>query len=188
MSIYLLGGLSWLAWWLYWIAAARNAKRTQQKESLPARLKHLVPLTVAMLLIYNNWFDVFPLSFPFGQSVPGLSFLGLIVIWLGLGFAVWARIHLGRNWSAIITLKEEHELIQSGPYALVRNPIYTGYIVATMGSALILGQARGWLAVVITIVTFALKIRREEGVLSQHFGQAFRDYCGRVKALMPGIY
>jgi protein-S-isoprenylcysteine O-methyltransferase Ste14 len=100
-------------------------------------------------------------------------------------FSVWARVHLGGNWSGIVTIKHDHELIASGPYAIVRHPIYTGLLVAFIGSAMARGEWRGVLAVLIAWVALWRKLRLEERWMGERFGQQYEAYCRRVPALLP---
>jgi protein-S-isoprenylcysteine O-methyltransferase Ste14 len=111
--------------------------------------------------------------------------IGLALTILGLGFAVWARVHLGRFWSGMVTLKKDHELIRSGPYAFVRHPIYTGLLTAAAGTALARGTLAALLALGLIGVACWLKIRAEEKLLTNHFGDAYRDYRRQVAALIP---
>ncbi len=104
----------------------------------------------------------------------------------GLAFStVAARRHLGRNWSGTVTLKEDHELIRTGPYRRARHPIYTGMLVGFIGSAISLGEVRGVVAVGLVIVAFLIKIRLEERWMTESFGDAYRRYRTEVKALIP---
>jgi protein-S-isoprenylcysteine O-methyltransferase Ste14 len=105
----------------------------------------------------------------------------------GLMFAVWARAHLGRNWSGTVTVKEEHTLITSGPYAAVRHPIYTGLLTGFLGSALALGTWRGLLAFAIVFVALWRKLLVEESFMAQTFGDSYAQYKARVRALIPYI-
>ena len=114
--------------------------------------------------------------------------LGAVLTAAGLLFTVWARRHIGRNWSAIVTIKEGHEFIASGPYAIVRHPIYTGLLLAFTGSALALGESRGVLAVAIVAWSLWRKLRLEERWMQQHFGEAYQEYCRRVAALLPFVW
>jgi protein-S-isoprenylcysteine O-methyltransferase Ste14 len=113
--------------------------------------------------------------------------VGAVLVVLGLGFATWARVYLGRNWSADVTLKQEHELVRSGPYRWVRNPIYTGILIALAGSALARGQWSGVLAVVIAFGSFWYKARLEERVMHDAFGAEYDAYRREVKALIPFV-
>ncbi len=103
----------------------------------------------------------------------------------GLGFAVWARLHLGRNWSGTVTLKQSHELITTSPYSLVRHPIYTGLLIAFLGSAMARGEWRGVLAVAIAWVALWRKLRLEERWMRDLFGEQYAAYQQRVPALIP---
>jgi len=100
-------------------------------------------------------------------------------------FTVWARVHLGGNWSGIVTIKHDHELIANGPYAIVRHPIYTGLLVAFIGSAMARGEWRGVLAVLVAWLALWRKLRVEENWLAERFGQQYEAYRRRVPALVP---
>jgi protein-S-isoprenylcysteine O-methyltransferase Ste14 len=110
---------------------------------------------------------------------------GVALTAVGLLFTVWARIKIGRNWSGIVTIKEGHELITSGPYAIVRHPIYTGLLPAFVGSALARAEWRGILAVVIAWSALWRKLRFEERWLREQFGESYQAYSQRVAALLP---
>jgi protein-S-isoprenylcysteine O-methyltransferase Ste14 len=110
---------------------------------------------------------------------------GAVVMLAGLGFAVWARIHLGRYWSGAITLKEGHRLIRSGPYQFVRNPIYTGILTGVAGTAIALGTVCGLIVLAILFGDYSWKIRREQRLLAGEFGEEYAVYCRTVPALVP---
>jgi protein-S-isoprenylcysteine O-methyltransferase Ste14 len=107
---------------------------------------------------------------------------------LGTGMAVWARQHLGRYWSARVTLWEGHQLIQTGPHHLVRHPIYLGGLVGVIGTAIVIGEVRGLLSAAFLLAVVALKIRTEEVLLGERFGSAYRQYQEKVKALIPFLF
>ncbi len=113
--------------------------------------------------------------------------VGTALVLLGLAFTVWARVHLGRNWSGIVTVKQGHELIRSGPYRWVRHPIYTGLLLAFMGSAIALGQWRGVLAMLIVFAALWRKLRLEERWMIETFGAAYTAYRNEVAALIPFV-
>lgn len=181
---WLLPGL-WLAWCAYWIYSARGLKPVARHEALGSRLLHIVPLALAVLLIAADrspwdWLDA-----RFVPPSPAGFWLGSAVTAAGLLFAVWARRHIGANWSGTVTVKQGHELITTGPYAVVRHPIYTGLITAFLGCALALGQWRGLLATAIVTLALWRKLRHEERWMQQEFGEAYRSYRARVRALLP---
>jgi len=126
-----------------------------------------------------------------GRFVPAgmaASLIGLAVLLLGLLFAVTARQHLGRNWSARVSLGEGQQLVRTGPYRVVRHPIYLGGIVGVAGTAIVIGEVRALLAVALVVVVAVLKLRTEEALLGDHFGPAYRRYQQDVKALIPFLY
>ncbi len=118
---------------------------------------------------------------------PVVKLVGVAVLVAGLAIACWARALLGRNWSGEVVLKEGHELVERGPYRVVRHPIYTGLLVALLGTAIKVRDWRGLLAVALAFVSFWAKLRREERWLGEHFGAPYRDYVGRTHALLPGV-
>jgi protein-S-isoprenylcysteine O-methyltransferase Ste14 len=120
-------------------------------------------------------------------GIEGIAVFGMLMTLAGVLFACWARVVLGRNWSGVVQVKQDHELIERGPYRYVRHPIYTGLLLAFLGTAVAIGELRGFLAVVIVGVSFWRKLRLEERWMSEQFGTAYADYMRRVKALVPGI-
>ena len=175
----------WLAWGLYWVVSAFGAKTTQRRESPASRLSHLVPLIIGVALI------VWP-RIPWGwwslrlvPRGPLTSVVALALLLAGLAFTVWARVHLGRNWSGTVTLKEGHELIRSGPYAYVRHPIYTGLLVALLGSAVACGELRAMIGLSVVAGAFIRKLRIEERLMREIFPGQYQRYCAQVPALVP---
>jgi protein-S-isoprenylcysteine O-methyltransferase Ste14 len=176
----------WLSWALYWFWAARHAKQTERREPIGSRLLHVVPLLLAVWLLWGR----VPVAlgflnhriFPWSPWTFGIAAL---VTAAGLLFTVWARIHLGRNWSGTVTIKHDHELIETGPYAVVRHPIYTGLLLAFLGSGAAHGEWRGVLAVLIAWLAFWRKLGLEERWMTERFGERYRAYRERVPALVP---
>jgi protein-S-isoprenylcysteine O-methyltransferase Ste14 len=121
---------------------------------------------------------------PFGTFV---ALAGTIITLSGLGFAVWARVHLGTNWSSQPAIKVDHTLIMTGPYRIVRHPIYTGLLVGFAGTAFVIGEIWAVLAIFILLAVFYVKIWMEEKFLLEEFGEAFIHYKNEVKALIPFI-
>ena len=178
----------WLAWGLYWWIASRNVKAEVRRESPGSRAAHIIPLVVAGLLLWWPRTDIPLLGVRILPRAAWTFWLGATLTAAGLLFAVWARVHIGRNWSGIVTLKEDHELVTSGPYAIVRHPIYTGLLLAFAGSALPRGDWRGVLAFVIAFVAIWRKLRVEEQFMEERFGDAYRAYRARVKMLVPFVW
>lgn len=180
--------LLWLAWLVYWFIAGRNVKAAQQIESPGSRAAHIVPLMIACLLL---WPPRLPGDFLGQWIIPwnnALYPIGAILVAAGLLFSCWARYVLGRNWSGIVTVKEDHELIRTGPYRFVRHPIYTGLLLAFVGSAVARDQWRGILAVVIVYLALWRKYRLEERWMEQTFGDAYRRFREETPALIPNPF
>jgi protein-S-isoprenylcysteine O-methyltransferase Ste14 len=176
---------SWLAWLLYWVISAFSAKTTRRRESLGSRLSHVVPLLIGVALIVWPGVPSDRLSLPLLPHRPLIYAVGLALLVLGLAFTVWARLHLGRNWSGTVTLKEGHELIRSGPYAYVRHPIYTGLLVALLGSAVACGELRAMIGLSVVAGAFIRKLRIEERLMREIFPGQYQRYCAQVPALVP---
>jgi protein-S-isoprenylcysteine O-methyltransferase Ste14 len=113
--------------------------------------------------------------------------IGAALNLVGLSLAIWARGHLGRNWSGVVTIKEDHELITGGPYAMVRHPIYTGLLLAFVGLALARGEWRGIFGVLIAAGAFWRKLKVEERWMLERFGDKYQTYSQRVSALIPFV-
>ena len=179
----------WILFVAYWIWSARKVKGASRTEPAWSRLlKYWLPLVVAVLLLEPG--RLYRGSVLGARFLPGAGWvaaLGIVMTLAGLLFACWARHVLGSNWSAVVQLKQDHELIERGPYRHVRHPIYTGLLLAFLGTAVALGEWRGLLALVIVAVSFWRKLRLEERWLGEQFGAAYADYMRRVKALIPGI-
>ena len=177
----------WIVWLSYWAVAGRRVKQAQWREPLQLQLLHQGPLVVAGALLATShlWPPSFNARFlPAGQ-IEGA--VGVVLVVLGLGFAVWARRHLGTNWSSAVELKDRHMLIRSGPYAWVRHPIYTGLLVAAVGTAVVVGERRGVLAVALAFVALVYKSRHEERRMQESFPE-YADYQRTTPALIPFIY
>ena len=177
----------WLCWAVYWLVRSRDVKRTARREPLVSRLLHVVPLVLALLLVAAPSFPGRVLSERFLPQAPWPFWIGAVLTAGGLLFAVWARTHIGTNWSGTVTLKQDHELVTTGPYAIVRHPIYTGLLLALAGSAMARGELRGLLAVVIATLALWRKLRLEERWMREQFGEKYDAYRRRVSALIPFV-
>ncbi len=182
-----------LTWWVfagYWLWSARNVKHVARAEPWLSRFsKYWLPLLVAGALIFgpgemvgHTWLREKFVA----HSLPAWS-IGLALAIVGVSLAIWARVILGRNWSSVVQVKEGHELIDSGPYSVVRHPIYTGLLLAFLGSAIKVGDVRGLVGVAIVFVSFWVKLRLEERWMQDQFGHKYSDYRQRTKALIPWV-
>lgn len=175
----------WIAWLAFWWISSRGAKTNARRESATSRASHGVPLVIAAALLVHA-----PLDFAsFGTRVLPQTLetfvIGTAMVAAGLLFSVWARVHLGANWSATVTVKQGHELVRSGPYRFVRHPIYTGILLALLGTAVARGDVQGFVAVVLAGAALWHKLQIEERWMQETFGQDYARYRQEVRALIP---
>ena len=171
----------WAAFGVYWIGAAFFAKRGRVAWSreLPARA---VMIVLAILLVRLGAFRDQGVS-----NDPWRGGLGLVLLAVGLGFAMWARATIGRNWGAPMTRKDEPELVTSGPYRVVRHPIYSGILLAAVGTAV--GLSWWWLIVVVLAgLYFLYSAMVEERYLTRQFPDTYPAYRCTTKMLIPFIF
>jgi protein-S-isoprenylcysteine O-methyltransferase Ste14 len=181
--------LIWLIFIAYWIWGARIVKRAVQVEHPIKRfLAYWLPLFVALALGPGDWFGPGWLAGRFVPHSVVFESIGMFLCVAGLALACWARHIIGANWSAVVHVKENHQLITCGPYHSIRHPIYSGMLLLFIGSALLIGHWRCLLAVVIVFVSFWRKLRVEERWLAQLFGDSYREYKDRTHALIPGVF
>jgi protein-S-isoprenylcysteine O-methyltransferase Ste14 len=175
----------WLGWAAFWWLASRHVSAAARREPRWSRLLHVLPLSLVVVLLAVPAMRIPVLDERFLALAAWPFWTGVTLTAAGLLFAVWARLHIGMNWSGIVTIKQDHELITSGPYALVRHPIYTGILLALAGSALANGQWRGIVALVIAFWALWRKLRLEERWMQEQFGEAYLAYSRRTPALIP---
>ncbi len=172
----------WLLLVLYLTVSAVGVKRDTQPH-LAQSLGLLFAIIAAFLLPRVPLFDF--VNFP--PPSPALSLFGLIVCVAGMAVLVWARQHLGRNWSQTVSAKEEHELVTSGPYQYVRHPMYAGGLLASIGSAIIAGGPFVFLLLVLAPL-FLWRVHAEDRLMTQQFPEEYPAYRQRTKALIPLVY
>lgn len=177
----------WFVFGLYWLMSARKLKATKKREPWPEMLGHRLPLIVAYTLLFSSGIPYGWLGKQFANNAGAIGATGLALTAAGVALAIWARWHLGENWSASVTLKAEHELVRSGPYRYVRHPIYTGILMAMAGTALVLGEVRGFLALGIALISFYAKARKEERWLAKEFGDGFEAHIRQTGMFLPRL-
>jgi protein-S-isoprenylcysteine O-methyltransferase Ste14 len=174
----------WGLWLAYWAWAARGVKPAARTESRASRLSRALPIGIAILLLVAPTMPGW-LGRHWARSTWTLFGVGVLLAVAGLGFTVWARRALGRNWSARVTIKDAHEIVRVGPYRWIRHPIYTGILLAFLGSAIARPQWRGLLAFTLVAVSYVRKLRLEERWLGDTFGAAYAEYRRGTWALIP---
>jgi protein-S-isoprenylcysteine O-methyltransferase Ste14 len=179
---------AWIVLGIVWLAGAFMTKPAERIQTRTSRLSHTLVFLLAALLLANTRLPLGPLSRRFVPRSLLLGYVGLALTIGGIAFAIWARFYLGRNWSARVTIKKGHELVRSGPYAIVRHPIYTGILAALSGTALAIGQIHALLGFAIAIVGMVLKFRLEEKFMTEQFGEQYATYQREVKSLVPYVW
>ena len=180
-AVEIVFAIAWAAFWTYWLVAAFSMKRGRIAWSRELRIRAMI-LVLAVLFIRLGAFRSRGLN-----SDPWRAGLGLVLLAAGLGFAVWARVHIGRNWGTPMSQKDDAELVTSGPYRLVRHPIYSGVLAAGVGTAVALSWA--WLiAVGLAGVYFVYSATIEERNLTEQFPDTYPVYRRSTKMLVPFIF
>ena len=179
-AVELVFAVGWAAFWLYWLVAAFSVKRGRVAWSRELRIRAVIGV-IAVVLVRFGAFRGHGLNTDLWRGV-----IGLVLFALGLTFAIWARIHIGRNWGMPMTQKAEPELVTSGPYHLVRHPIYSGILAAGVGTAVALSWL--WLtAVALAGAYFLYSAMVEERYMTDQFPDKYRIYKRSTKMLVPFI-
>jgi protein-S-isoprenylcysteine O-methyltransferase Ste14 len=177
----------WVVFLVVWVIWAMRTKPTQRREGVSSRLSYTVLTVAAALAMFSGdvpreWLRIriFPANL-------WIEVLGIALTAAGIGFAIWARIYLGGNWSGSVTVKVGHQLVRSGPYRWVRHPIYSGMILGMLGTAIVRGQVRGLVAVALLYIGFTIKSRIEERVMMSTFGAEYDEYSRTTGAIVPKL-
>jgi protein-S-isoprenylcysteine O-methyltransferase Ste14 len=178
----------WIAFLIYWRIKAVDTKTTQRLEPAASGILRLLAILIAVVLLSTTRIPVRWLYIQLWPAGFWPFWLGAAVTIAGLLFAIWARVHLGRNWSSSVTIKEGHELITSGPYAMARHPIYTGILTGFLGTVIALSQMRGLIAFVLIFLVLWLKLRREEQWMRSQFGETYAAYAHKTASLVPYLF
>jgi protein-S-isoprenylcysteine O-methyltransferase Ste14 len=177
----------WSVLGLYWLVSAVGTKKVALDEKPGLRILRLATLAVMLALLLTPWLRMGPLARRFVPENRVVVWLGVAVAGAGIALAIWARRHLGQNWSDKVVLKVDHQLIRSGPYGYLRHPIYTGVLLAVGGTALAIGEWRGLLALLLVGTSYLIKAKREERILAASFGEAFTEYKRETGFFLPGF-
>jgi len=190
--------LCWAAFILFWVVSAFNVKRdisggfggAWRSFWLLRIIAAAVLVVAATRIAAGTAHDVGP-GWAFSHGIfpenPVLDWTAAALAVVGLAFAIWARVNLGRNWSPRPAIKEQHELVTSGPYAYVRHPIYTGVLLMAFGGALT-GSAFGIGTFVIALLVFGLRINKEERIMLDLFPNDYPEYQKKTKRLIPFVW
>ncbi|HVH87937.1 MAG TPA: isoprenylcysteine carboxylmethyltransferase family protein [Terriglobales bacterium] len=178
---------AWYVFLIVWGIAALKRKPDKAAEPLAARLLYGAYFAFGFALLFSH---SVPFNRLYGRFMPRSHWgelAGVVITYLGVALAVWARFVLADNWSGRITVKVGHELMCSGPYAYVRHPIYSGILLSVIGTALQIGEWRGLVAIAMVTVAFAMKGKREEAYMTTEFGQGYIYYRRSTGFLVPKL-
>jgi protein-S-isoprenylcysteine O-methyltransferase Ste14 len=184
-----LVGAAWTAFAAFWLVEGVKAKRAETREGAGERFAHVLLMAAAFYLVAFSDSRLGKLNERFMGQRRWLADLGVAVVFVGVGFAIWARHHIGRYWSARVSIVTEHKLIRTGPYGRVRHPIYTGILMALAGTALVLGEYRG----LVGFLDLSLKRGRRRRIWRRDSGGNLRStdggrgFCYRESSQCKGL-
>jgi protein-S-isoprenylcysteine O-methyltransferase Ste14 len=177
----------WAVLMIVWGVGALRAGPVARRQSSASRLAHLLPLGVCCFLLLGiGSFSL--LARRFVPDTARVGWIGVALAATGNAFAIGARFFLGPNWSGMVTVKKDHRLIRQGPYAVVRHPIYSGILLGLVGTAIVIGEVRGLIAVALAVLGFRLQSLQEERFMEDEFDGEYREYKKRVKAIIPFVW
>ena len=178
--------IPWYLFVIVWIVASLWVKTTKAAEPLMSRLTYGSLMALAFYLLFSRR-ALGMLGTRFIRDAESVAVAGIVLTFAGVALSIWARLILGENWSAKVTRKVDHELIRSGPYAFVRHPIYSGLLLATIGTAIFVGQWRGLIAIPLVLLSESIKARREEQFMIEEFGETYQEYREQTWFIVPGF-
>jgi protein-S-isoprenylcysteine O-methyltransferase Ste14 len=184
--------LAWAAWcvlFVFWIAGQVVGGRPSGGLRRAPYLALQIPASALLLLAFVLLLRPNTLSMRVTPHDTLFGTLGVALNFVGVGFAIWARRVLGCNWSGMLMqVREHHVLVQTGPYAFVRHPIYTGLLLAILGTALTLGTLASYLGVTAALLGVLTRVEIEERMMAAEFGEAHGAYRARTKKLVPLVW
>jgi len=181
----LLIAACWIVLVLYWNISARTIKPAAERQSWTGRLAR-VPVWLGYILLCVAW--AHPSGMVLIPQTAVSESLGVAICALGLLTAIWSRKTLGNDWSRDVELKQGHQLVDRGPYSLVRHPIYTSHLLMGLGTAIASGLLIAFAGVMCFFIGFWIKLHQEEKLLLKHFPDEYSAYKARVKALIPFVF
>jgi len=178
--------IAWGAWVLSWLAAAWWSNRTERRASWQHERRYRITTAVGAVLLFGVHPPWPPLDTPLWRPGVDAAWVIVFVAIFGFAFTWWARITLGRLWSGNVTRKTGHFIVTTGPYALVRHPIYTGLLLAVLATALMRATVLTFIGAAVFGLGLFIKARVEERFLRSELGEdGYRDYAQRVPMLVP---
>jgi protein-S-isoprenylcysteine O-methyltransferase Ste14 len=178
----------WAAFMAFlYIPALLTGAPAERRSSRYFRQSVMILLLALIAVTILNWYDPDLFLIRVVPDTIATSIAGVLLTAIGLGFAGWARVHLGRFWSGEVMIKIGHQLVRTGPYQFVRNPMYTGILIAFVGAAIAIGELYAFVAVGIGAMGIWMKIKAEEEILLEQFGGEYLQYQREVRRIIPFI-
>ncbi len=176
----------WFVWWITWLAAAAWSDRAVKRPPRRSQIGYRLLAAGGAVLLFGLFRHDVTAEGILWQTSDALSWLMVAIACAGLLFTWWARIHLGRLWSSSVGRKADHRVVDTGPYGIVRHPIYSGITLASIATAALRGTIVAWLGVVVMTLGWYVKARMEEEFLREELGaEAYGAYAQRVPMLVP---
>ena len=176
----------WLVWWISWIAAAAWSDRAAKRPATRHQVVYRLFAALGAVLLFGMYRHDLRVELILWRSPVALGWVLAAIVFAGLLFTWWARVHLGRLWSSSVGRKADHYVVDTGPYGIVRHPIYTGVILASIATAAMRGTALAWLGSCLMTTGWVIKARLEEEFLREQLGaEAYGGYARRVPMLAP---
>jgi protein-S-isoprenylcysteine O-methyltransferase Ste14 len=175
----------WFVFSVYWSIASKDRAASRSGEPILSRQVHVIAVNLALLLLILPVPGLTQRLLPDTLALPAV---GLALQAASVVLAVWARRHLGSNWSGEVRIAHGHELVRSGPYRFVRHPIYTALVGMYIGTGLVSGQLHAVVALALVILAYWRKIRLEERALAAAFPSDHERYRSETWAWIPGLY
>ena len=177
----------WVVFWIYWTVSAFRIHTPIRKASLTFTLLNTALLYAGFVLVLVRRIDLGPLALRFTSGLAFIDLAGTALVVAGFGLAIWSRRVLGINWSGAVRIIQGQHLVRTGPYAVVRNPIYSGIALFVFGTALVAGTLGGLLGFALVVASLWQKGRLEEQFLLAEFGDEYAAYRREVKFIIPFI-
>jgi protein-S-isoprenylcysteine O-methyltransferase Ste14 len=179
---------SWLVLGLVWLPGYFTSKKTVARPERGKQVGAILFIWAGFALVFNpgGFGTLLGIRLTLQTGLPAQ--MGLALDLLGVLFAIWARLTIGRNWSNIMALKEKHELVQTGPYSIVRHPIYTGMLLAVLGTAMTTGSLASYLGFICMLIGLLIRIQSEDRLMARQFPETHPAYRQRTRKLVPFIW
>lgn len=180
-------GFAWLVWFLSWYLAAGWQARIAKRVPTASEIVYRILSWSGACLLFGVAGRYMGGQIRLWRLPPAGGWPGVGAVLVGLAFTWWARVHIGRLWSSGVSRKADHHVVETGPYGLVRHPIYSGLMLSVLSTAALRGTVEAWLGAATLVLGFYVKARLEEHFLRAELGPAYTEYAGRVGMLVPYV-